>query len=192
MDKHCKVCKEIKDYRFFGKNKNQNDGLNALCKKCANRRSSLWRSNNLEKYKKYRAAWYLENPNYTLNHYCKNKEKIDNQRNEQKRKKLKTDPVFKLRKNLRARLKVALRGNYKTGSAIRDLGCSVEFLKQYLESKFTPGMTWENYGKRGWHIDHVTALAKFDILNPDELKKAVHYTNLQPLWAIDNLRKGSK
>ena len=70
------------------------------------------------------------------------------------------------------------------------VGCSVADLKVHLESKFTDGMTWENYGD--WHIDHIRPCASFNLEDADEQKKCFHWTNLQPLWAIDNIRKGAK
>ena len=89
----------------------------------------------------------------------------------------------KLRGNLRNRLNRALKNNYKAGSAVSDLGCSIPELKKYLESKFQPNMTWSNHSKIGWHIDHIKPLSKFNLSNREELLKAVHYSNLQPLWA---------
>jgi hypothetical protein len=103
-----------------------------------------------------------------------------------------TNPQFKLTVTLRNRLRAAIRGNFKSGSAVADLGCTIEFLKQYLESLFQPGMTWENYTIDGWHIDHIRPLISFDLTNREELLKACHYTNLQPLWAADNLAKSDK
>lgn len=100
--------------------------------------------------------------------------------------------VTRIRRNLRSRLNRALRGLYKSGSAIRDLGCSIVEFKQHLESKFSPGMSWDNYGMYGWHIDHIIPLVKFNLRDPFELQKAIHYNNLQPLWAVDNLKKGIK
>ena len=69
-------------------------------------------------------------------------------------------------------------------------GCSLEKLKQHLESQFTEGMTWDNKGD--WHVDHIKPCASFDLTNPEEQKKCFHYTNLQPLWALDNMKKGAK
>lgn len=97
----------------------------------------------------------------------------------------------RLSKILRSRLNCAIKDN-KGGSSIEDLGCSIEELKTHLESKFQEGMTWDNHTKDGWHIDHIIPLSSFDLTIPEELKKACHYTNLQPLWAKDNLSKGNK
>ena len=94
--------------------------------------------------------------------------------------------------NLRSRLHDALNGKVKFGSAVKDLGCSVEFLKTYLESKFDKNMTWKNYGVKGWHIDHIKPISSFDLSNKEQLKIACHHTNLQPMWWKDNLVKGSK
>lgn len=98
------------------------------------------------------------------------------------------DILLNLRRVLRRRLTMAIKNNCRSGSAVCDLGCTIEFLKQYLESKFQPGMSWTNYGK--WHIDHIIPLITFDLTNRDELLRAVHYTNLRPLWARENCSKG--
>jgi hypothetical protein len=103
-----------------------------------------------------------------------------------------SDINYKLRKQLRLRLNQAIKNNQKVGSAISDLGCSIDELKLYLESRFLPGMTWANNSLHGWHIDHIKPLSSFDLSDPNQFKQACHYTNLQPLWAVDNLRKGSK
>ena len=72
------------------------------------------------------------------------------------------------------------------------MGCTEVELKTYLESKFQPGMSWDNYGRTGWHIDHIRPLSSFDLSNADEQARACHYTNLQPLWAKENLSKGDR
>jgi hypothetical protein len=80
----------------------------------------------------------------------------------------------------------------KSGSAVRDLGCSFEKLKRHLESQFQPGMTWKNYGLHGWHIDHIKPLVLFDLTNRKQFLEACNYKNLQPLWAKENLSKKGK
>lgn len=104
----------------------------------------------------------------------------------------KTDINFKLVVTLRIRLYHALKKNQKVGSAVKDLGCSIPELKEHLEKQFKPGMTWENWSHEGWHIDHIKALANFDLTDRQQFLEANHYTNLQPLWAKDNIRKSNK
>jgi len=98
----------------------------------------------------------------------------------------------KLAACMRSRLNKALKGQSKSSSFKEYIGCSIEQLKLHLELQFQPNMSWDNYGKYGWHIDHIKPLSSFNLADPDELKKACHYTNLQPLWAKDNLSKGAK
>lgn len=105
--------------------------------------------------------------------------------------KLKNDPKYKICCMLRTRIKDVLRYNSKVGSAVRDMGCSAAELKVYLESKFADGMSWDNHGVNGWHIDHIRPLSSFDLTDRDQFLKAVHYSNLQPLWAKENLSKGA-
>lgn len=109
-------------------------------------------------------------------------------------KKYETDIEYKIKYLLRRRFRLALKNNAKSGSAVKDLGCSIEEFKVYIESKFQPGMSWDNhgYGDDKWHIDHIIPLSSFDLTNKNELIKACHYTNLQPLWQKDNLKKGAK
>lgn len=100
-----------------------------------------------------------------------------------------TDVQYRLGCNLRSRLTRFVRGKYKV-SAVRNLGCTLDELKTHLAAKFQPGMSWENYGQ--WHIDHIIPLVSFDLPNEEEAKRACHYTNLQPLWAFDNISKGGR
>ena len=103
-----------------------------------------------------------------------------------------TDPQFKIAVVVRKRVVLALksRGVSKSKSLCELIGCSIKELKQHLESKFREGMSWENHGE--WHIDHIRPCADFDLTNPDEQKKCFHFSNLQPLWAVENLRKSNK
>jgi len=102
-------------------------------------------------------------------------------------KKKRLNPEFKLIHNLRSRLRKALKGQSRDKGILVLTGCSAAELKIHLESKFEPGMTWDNYGS--WHIDHKIPLNSFDLTDSEQLKVACHYSNLQPLWAEDNLAK---
>lgn len=93
---------------------------------------------------------------------------------------------------LRQRLCKAIDRNSKNGSAVKDLGCTIEEFKVYLENKFQPGMNWDNWTIDGWHIDHIKPLSSFDLSDRKQMLEACHYTNLQPLWASDNLSKSDK
>ncbi len=84
------------------------------------------------------------------------------------------------------------KGGAKEVDTVAYLGCSIAEAKAHIERHFLTGMTWENHGIHGWHVDHVKPLASFDFTNPKQAYEALHYTNLAPLWARDNLSKGSK
>jgi hypothetical protein len=78
----------------------------------------------------------------------------------------------------------------KQEPAVVLLGCTPGQFKDYIQSKFLPGMTWENRGL--WHVDHIRALSKFDLSTDEDRAEAFHYSNTQPLWAEDNFKKGNR
>ena len=161
----CTQCNEEKSVDEFNVAKTKGT-LRAACKECTQKAR-----------KKY---------------YSENHDKVVKCNTEYQNKRSATDPIFKLEKNLRCRLYHALRSQaVKKSTKTFDLvGCSVDNLWFWLESRFQPGMTRENYGE--WHVDHIKAVANFDLEDEEEQKKCFHYTNLQPLWAEDNLKKGTK
>ena len=106
-----------------------------------------------------------------------------------RRHKLDTDPIYRIKMNIRDRLKKMIKNT--DGYRSTSMGCTADELRAYLEKRFTPEMDWDNYGKI-WSVDHVKPLALFDLLNKEELLEANHYTNLQPLLVKDNIRKGKK
>jgi hypothetical protein len=109
-----------------------------------------------------------------------------------RKKRMSEDIEFKLRSTLSHRLLSALKGGYKHGTTVDLLGCSIKEFKNYLEKLFQPGMCWKNHGIHGWHIDHIKPMSKFNLSKLEEQREACHYTNLQPLWALDNIRKSNK
>lgn len=145
----------------------------------------------------YKKEWYEEkkksDPNFLerRNSYKRNRQQTEHGKKMARdycAKKFKEDPMFALKNRLRSRVNICIRkkGWSKKSKTIKMLGAEWEIVKAHLESLFVDGMSWENRGD--WHIDHIVPLAAAQ--NEEELEKLCHYTNLRPLWAIDNLRKG--
>jgi hypothetical protein len=117
------------------------------------------------------------------------------------KKRKKEDPSYKLEINLRCRMKNVIRiakkrkgskKTFKINRTIDYLGITLNEFLEYIEKKFKDRMTWENYGLKGWHIDHIKPCAAFDLTKESERRKCFHYTNMQPLWATENIQKGAK
>ena len=151
-----------------------------------------WQRENPDKMKASYHRWYERNRTHVNQLSREFRRQNPNYANEWIKKKLISSIQFRLRHNLRNRLSIAFRKKQKSGSAIKLLGCSIKDLKVRFEKLFQNGMTWNNYGKIGWHIDHIKPLASFDLENSKQLARACHYTNLQPLWAEDNYRKNAR
>lgn len=103
------------------------------------------------------------------------------------------DPLFRIVQNARRRVRRALKGarTRKSTATLLLIGCSARELRAHLEAQFRPGMTWENYGPV-WHVDHRKPCARFDLTDPAQQRTCFHFSNLQPLFAEENLKKGSK
>jgi hypothetical protein len=101
------------------------------------------------------------------------------------------DIQHRLANCLRSRLRNSLLRRQKVGSAVRDLGCSVEYLYGWIESQFSNGMTWNNWGsgEGKWNIDHIRPLNTFDLEDRDQLLVVCNYKNLRPLWWRENIRR---
>lgn len=200
MRKICTKCKVEKETTEFYKRTISPDGLRPNCKLCQKEIDKQYRLENREKLLKYdqdrsQHTERKEVHRKACNKYDRShKEKIK----EHKLERYRNEVRFKLMVILRRRLTCILKRKTKTGSAVRDLGCTIDELKLYLESKFYPNpqtgemMTWENYKKDNWQIDHIRPLALFNFEDREELLKAVNYTNLQPLWVSDHKEKTIK
>jgi hypothetical protein len=162
---------QSKEYRrqYYLKNKERTLAVN-----------KLWSKNNIEKK---RSIWRT--------YYYKNSKKLNQIKIKYRNELYAKDPYFRLYTCIRTRINKVIKNNIKCKKTLNLLGIpNVKFLKKYLESKFKDGMTWE---KRGLiHIDHIIPCASFDLKDPKQQAKCFHYTNLQPLWAKENLSKGAK
>lgn len=156
----------------------------------------IWSSKNKLKLKASHAKYYKDNCQkliqFAKTYYLNNKIKIREYDKLRRRKKYNSDPIFKLIALHRRRLARALKGKGKPTSSHLLLGCEIEIWKKHIENLWMTGMTWDNHGMYGWHIDHIKPLASFNFNNISEIYKAFHYSNTQPLWAKENLSKGSK
>jgi len=213
--KTCSKCKKQKEFIEFGVNRSARDGFQHHCKACRNEHARVWRANNKEKVaetnrnywdknreKKVKAQrkWLQENREYQRKYREVNKERRKNyskEYGEKNRNKInaraisayRNDPQVRLAANLRNRLRSALKGVNKSASTLELLGCNTEELKNHIEDQFTEGMNWDNVMNGKIHIDHIRPCASFDLTDPEQQRACFNYTNLQPLWAEDNLRK---
>jgi len=145
-----------------------------------------------ERKREYKIQWYKKqikiDPNYNKKRF--QKQKLTQRKYQKRRKDI--DINFKISGNLRTRLYQSLKKNSKSKKTLELLGCTISKLKIYLQKRFKVGMTWENYGrgKGKWNIDHIRPCVSFDLSKSKEQKKCFNYKNLQPLWHIENKRKG--
>jgi hypothetical protein len=185
MLKKCSKCKEEKDvFNDFHKDRSTRDGVTNQCKIC--------RKNGLKKTKSSKRITtntFEKNSYYQNNKYIINKKGV-----EYRNKRTKEDNLFKFKLGVRCNIRKSFnrgsnqfRKDAKTESI---LGCTIEEFKSYIKSKFTNKMTFDNYGKNGWHLDHIIPLSTAKTY--EDVVKLCYYTNFQPLWAKDNLKKGCK
>lgn len=199
--KVCTVCQVEKTIEEFAKHNNK---PSYRCKQCLSEYNRKYYKKNTEKVKEnvakfkndnpeYMKLWELKNKKYRKTYRKKYNQENKNAINRHERARRKTDHAYRIKKNLRRRVnEIITRQSAKCDSTFKLLGCSLEQLLEHLEKQFTKGMTWQNYGNKGWHIDHIRPCSSFDMSDPEQQRKCFHYTNLQPLWAEDNMKKGDK
>ena len=202
-EKVCSKCHLRKDLGDFHKSVSFKDGHKSRCKLCVREESVEYYSTHKETYKSYNKIWEANNrekrnadknkryPKYRL-HYKEYRLKNRVRLNSYQRFLLCESINYRISSRLRTRVWSAVKNqsSNKSNHSADLLGCNMEEFKNYLESKFSEGMTWNNYGM--WHIDHIKACATFDLSLPSEQIKCFHYTNLQPLWRMDNFIKGKR
>lgn len=182
--KTCKICEIVKpltEYNTAGEYKDKVQ-YRGECKECNKKKQSENQSAQI----KYRNS---EKGKAKKKEY-KQTEKYKQQQNEYGKNRYKTDKRFALKKNLRDRLSKALKSKkWKKNTHFSEyIGCTLDELKIYIENLFQPGMTWDNYGE--WELDHIRALGNSK--DEAEMIERSHYTNLQPLWRSDNIKKSNK
>lgn len=178
---------------IIGNTKEKND--NPLLTDTIKRRKKQIREYNrlyAKKHSEENKEWYKLNKEIVSRQHKEYFQRTKHKRNVKRKWLYQNDIVYRLRHILRARFHgfLKLKNLKKQISVIKLVGCSGEQLQKYLEFKFKNGMTWENYGKFGWHIDHIIPLSS--TTNQEDMERLCHYTNLQPLWWYENISKGNK
>tara|TARA_A100001015_G_scaffold288021_1_gene358459 strand:+ start:720 stop:1361 length:642 start_codon:yes stop_codon:yes gene_type:complete len=199
IKKHCPTCDTWKKLEDYTNQKSSWDGLCRMCRNCMIEYKRDKRKND-PKYKetdeKYNEKYKDSGKKREMSQkrYKEKKEEIIQKCVAYNKKKYNSDSNFKLVCSLRSRINKVLReSNTKKSKKTMELtGCTVDELKKHIEKQFKPGMNWSNHSVKGWHIDHIQCCASFDLTKEEEQKKCFHYTNLQPLWAEENLSKGAK
>lgn len=186
--KVCKRCNKEKIITDFCKKTKNKDGRHIYCKECENPLKAEYRKTHKEQAKKYRDTHKKNQKTYMKRYWKENKDKLAKYQIN----KYYSNIKFRILVSSRNRIGKYLKGISKSEHTKELLGCSLEELKTHLENKFKNGMSWNNYGKNGWEIDHIIPCCSFDLTDLEQRKKCFHYTNLQPLWAIENRIKWNK
>ena len=186
LTKICSKCGEEKVVSEFSKDITKKDGHRPNCKVCNIKYFKLRRLENPELMAKKLKEFYKKNPEKRKEY----RENYKSRKHEQRKERRKTDIIFSLTNNLRCRLAKYLKtlNITKKNKTFEIVGCTPIELKEHLEKQFVDGMNWENRGE--WHIDHIIPLSSAK--TEEEVYKLCHYTNLQPLWAEENLLKSNK
>jgi phage-related minor tail protein len=194
---HHNMTKKEQDHRYYLKNKEK---IIKQVKEYRINNSAVVKEYQKKKYRLNKETYLAKNKIYRVKNHKKilegkkryrlaNKNKILAYQSKYEELQRKINPKFRIKAALRTRIHNAVRKGYKSASTVQLLGCTVKDLKNHLELQFQPNMSWSNYGE--WHIDHRKPCASFDLTKESEQRKCFNYTNLQPLWAEDNLRKGA-
>jgi hypothetical protein len=158
-------------------------------------RAKAWRANNSERAKAVASAYKKANGRRM---YQKTKQARNKWHAQYQKTKAERDENFRIRRWICFRMNAALQKHHRGGNVtkasriVQLLGCDWKEFVSHVESQFQPGMSWDNHSQSGWHFDHIAPLSSFDLTDEAQLKKACHFTNVQPLWAADNVRKGAK
>jgi len=200
----CRVCSVDKELNEFYKDNRHPSGYKPRCKKCVNeaikqspKTKEYFLKNKKRLYQKHKEYRGKEKDKIYKKHreWCeKNKDRLRILWNNNRKKKISENINFRLKTILRSAISTKLRKSKaeKSNKNLELIGCSINELRKYLESKFKDGMSWSNYGMHGWHIDHIKPCDSFDLKDPLQQKECFHYSNLQPLWALENILKSNK
>ena len=209
--KTCSCCRTVLPASSFWKNRSTADGLASECKTCKRAYIKAYRKINADQLRQYEDVYRelhpemkrLSDRRYRQKNQAKisarqrrwedeNRDRIRMQKREYMRESRRKNPRLRIAQSTRARIRVAMFSNQERESTWELIGCRKEQFFAHLQSLFADGMTWDNYGRGGWVMDHIIPCDAFDLKDPTERKQCFHYSNIQPLWESENARKQNK
>jgi hypothetical protein len=205
--KICNKCDKERDLDMFAPDKRNGDGKQSICRICKaendkmyydlNRnklihKQSIYSNKNQHKIVPYKKQYAINNAEKISQYQWEYRIRKRKEINKKKREYFEKNPDRKVAKDLRSRINDVLNGKTKYYGLYEVVGCSLDFLKNHLESQFTEIMNWDNHTRSGWHIDHIIPCSAFDFNIPAHQRACFHWTNLQPMWGKFNIQKGNK
>lgn len=181
--KFCYQCNTEKNIDDFNMDYRAKDKHQSKCRKCEKR---YWQEHREQYRKNGRRNMSKRRKTKEFKAYMKKYNR------EYSKKRKKEDLNYRLLNYLRNRIRTAMLYCNKSLPTKKLIGCSIQLFRKHLEKQFKEGMNWNNYGRKGWHIDHILPCCSFDLSKEEEQRKCFHYSNLQPLWAIENMQKGGR
>ena len=192
--KTCSKCREIKPFSDYGKNRAKKDGLQSRCKDCRKEYSA----NNRDKIAEYNKEYRANNSN-KIKEY-RGKPEVKERSREWQREQTKNNPQIRLSKKVSNETRWILLGVFSGMTPVSEqygidkVGLTSIQYREYIESLWTEGMSWDNYGhgEGKWTIDHMRPKNFYDLTDPELYRKCSYYTNTQPMWFVDNVVKGDR
>lgn len=177
--KQCQTCKEWMPLTEYGRDSARIDGVSNRCKPCTRQRG-------LKYYRDHAVAQRARRKQPEV------RERINDYQSQWRKDRRQTDPNYRIRTKLRLDLWKLVTGTRRSQPMLDLLGCTRADLLAHLEAQFLDGMTWDNYGRGGWEIDHIRPCVEFDLTDPAQQRECFTLPNLRPIWASDNATKGPR
>jgi hypothetical protein len=219
--KRCTKCGKEKPDTEFTKRRSGHKKLRSHCKQCIREENQTYNAAHREEKREKTAAYYLAHREEKLKkdaayskahpekarartrtYYAKHRDKCREYASiyyaahkpeycAYVKMRYRTDPNRRVYANLLAGMNKAIKNGKGSAHLVDLIGCTIPELRAHLEKQFLPGMSWENYTRYGWHIDHIIPCNCYDLTDPKQQRACYNFTNLQPLWSVDNWKKSA-
>lgn len=190
--KICTLCNIEKEFEEFHTSKNGKYGYNSQCKDCVNAKGRKFKTDNREAILTQRKQYNIDNKDKRAEDRKRDIVRTRQTKQAREVQRCIEDEGYRITRNIRKSVQCAFMSNQNMDVYHELLGCTPRQARRHVEEQWEFNMTWDNYGTTGWHVDHIKPLASFDLTDVKQQKECFHYSNTQPLWAHDNMSKGSR